>query len=78
MREKGNRSDGRTLVFKGRVGARVAQPHVEAGVVGGEGAAASDAVGDPAQRGVQDAVHEKYHVLRIWGDHTPVHSSQIC
>ena len=48
-----------------RVGARVAQPHIKALVVGGKSLGARDAVGDPAHGGVQDAMHEEDTVPRI-------------
>lgn len=55
----------RTLMQERRVGATVAEPDVEAGVVCREGAAAGDAVGDPPKARVQDAVHEEHGVPRI-------------
>jgi len=54
-----------TYVDSRRVGARVAQPHVEALIVGGKRLGAGDPVGDPAHRGVQDAVHEEDAVPSI-------------
>ena len=46
----------------GWVGAGVAQPDIKALVEGSKGLRASDAVGDPAHGGVQDAMHEEDHV----------------
>lgn len=52
-------------VRAGRVGAGRAKPHVQPRVVGGKGLAARDAVGDPTECGVKDAMQEKDRIPRI-------------
>ena len=51
-------------VRAGRVGPRVGEPDVRAGVERGERVRARHAVADPAHRRVHDAVHEEGHVAR--------------
>lgn len=52
----------RTHVQAWRVGARVAEPHVKAGIVCCKGVAAGYAIAHPAHGRVEDSVHEKHHV----------------
>lgn len=54
----------RTHVQAWRVGTRVAEPHVKAGIVGRKGVAAGHAIAHPAHGRVQDSVHEKHHIAR--------------